>query len=131
MPSDNPEGRQVSLLPVHLVNGCLELVLDRPPLELEGRGDEARVRHPDLGAELDLGRDLELLQPILLSVHREDLEDLGHEARIIADVLVGIRVAILVVEGFGETQQRFLDWHDKCDCIGPGIKLSSTSVLKI
>ena len=129
--SDDHEGRQLGLLPIHLVNGCLKLVLDRPPLELKGRGDEARVRHPDLGAELDLGRDLELLQPILFSVNRENLEDLRHEARIIADVLVGVRVGIFMVEGLGETQQGFLDWHDKCDCIGPGIKLSSTSVSKI
>lgn len=131
MPSDNPPGRRLRLLPVHLVYCCLELVLDRSPLELEGRGDETRVRHPDLGAELDLCWNLELLQSILLSVNRKNLQDLGDEARIIADVLVGVRVSILVVEGLRKTQQSLLDWHDKCDCIGPGLKLSSTFALKI
>ena len=73
MPSDNPLGRRLRLLPVHLVNGCLELVLDRPPLELEGCSDKTRVRHPDLGAKLDLCWNLELLQSILFSMDRQNL----------------------------------------------------------
>ena len=47
------------------------MLLQRPPLELEGRGDEPRVRGPQLGAETDRPGDLKLLQPHELGVQGE------------------------------------------------------------
>ena len=111
-----PQTDHCRSLSVHLVYGRLKLVLNGSSLQLEGRGDEAGVREPDLRAQLDLGRDLELLQPVVLPVGREDLEHLRHEAGVIAHVLVRVTLSLPIVRS-RKAQQCCFDWHDKCNCI--------------
>lgn len=75
--------------PVHTVEVFLVMLLDWLPLQLKGGRYQARVRQPELFAEGHGSRDLELFQPVLLSVVNQLPEDGAGDVAILAHVLEG------------------------------------------